>query len=287
MPTPLIMTKCHLLLFLVTVLSLPACKPSPQGPSLSEYGARSEATARTRFESYVAELHALPREEAFARQENLMRETDTDSARWQQIVRLQEVFLMDPDSPYRSEELFIPVLDAQLASPLATEEQRLHAAWRSPRIRLNRPGTPAADFAFTTRDGRPHTLYEVIDRLKPDRTLLFFSNPGCANCKELTEALAADPLVRAHIADGRLLVISLYPDADLQAWFDSLSDYPEEWICGYDPDGLLLSDTVYWLRAIPSLYLIDGQKRVVLKDAPLQRIIAALSPHPAATDGTR
>ena len=258
---------------MAAVLFLTACKPSPKGPSLSEYGAQSEATQRINFEKYIQELNALPLADALARQGSLMRDVSSDSARWRQTLRLEDFFLMDPNSPYRSEELYIPVLENLLTSPFATEEERLHAEWVEPRIRLNRLGTEAADFGYVTRDGRPHTLYETIDRRKPAQTLLFFSNPGCPNCKEITEALSADRVIRAQIADGQLLVLNIYPDEDLQAWFDYLSEYPKEWVCGYDPDQLIRSDTRYWLRAIPSLYLLDEKKRVVLKDAPLEQVL--------------
>jgi hypothetical protein len=258
---------------MAAVLCLTACKPSPKGPSLSEYGAQSEATQRINFEKYIQALNELPLAEALARQDSLMHDAASDSAQWRQALRLQEFFLMDPNSPYRSEELYIPVLESLLTSPFATEEERQHAEWVSPRIRLNRLGTEASDFAYITRDGRPHTLYETIDRRKPAQTLLFFSNPGCPNCKEITEALSADLAIRARIDDGRLLVLNIYPDEDLQAWFDYLPEYPKEWICGYDPDQIIRSDTRYWLRAIPSLYLLDEKKRVVLKDAPLEQVL--------------
>lgn len=267
------MTKCHLLLCALAALCLTACKPAPKGPSLSEYGAQTEASLRMRFEPYVQELESLPLETALARQDSLMRSVAGDSARWRQTLRLEDFFLMDPNSPYRSEELYIPVLESLLASPFASEEERLHAEWVAPRIRLNRLGTPASDFTFVTRDGRPHTLYGTIDQRKPTQTLLFFSNPGCPNCKEITDLLTADPYVQARIADGRLLVLNIYPDEDLQAWYDYLDNYPKEWICVHDPDQVIRSDTRYWLRAIPSLYLLDEEKRVVLKDAPPEKVL--------------
>ena len=47
-------------------------------------------------------------------------------------------------------------------------------------------------------------------------------------------------------------------------------------VCGYDADQILNSGTHYWLQAIPSLYLLDEEKRVILKDAPLNLLIATL-----------
>lgn len=270
------MTKCHLLLSAFLVLLLPAsCRQSGAGPSLSEYGNQSEATHRMRFEQYVRQLLDAAPQEAYRIQDSLLREAENDSLHWQQLLELEDLFLLDPNSPYRDEERYLPVADRMLTAAFSTEEQRAHAAWLAPRLRLNTPGTPAADFAYITPRGRRSSLYETIDGRNPGprRTLLFFSNPGCPNCREITEALAEDPDICAQTASGELLVINIYPDDDLQAWLDHVSEYPDNWICGYDPDQVLNSGTRYWLRAIPSLYLLDEDKRVLLKDAPLVRVL--------------
>jgi thiol-disulfide isomerase/thioredoxin len=272
------MTKCHLLVLAAFLILVIGCKPD-KGPTLSEYGSRSQATQEVAFEQYVRELKALPLAEAFHRQDSVMTAAESDSAQWQVMVKMQEHFLFDPNSPYRDEELYIPVADHMLNSIHATEEQRAFAQWCAPRIMLNRPGTPAADFSFQTKNGRTHTLYETIgsQKIRPERTLLFFSNPGCPNCKEITEALSQNEKVQAKIDAGKLLVINIYPDEDVQAWLDYLPNYPPEWVCGHDPDQVLNSHTRYWLRAIPSLYLLDKEKRVILKDATLENLLAALS----------
>ena len=268
------LTKCHILLAAaLAVLTLASCRKAPEGPSLSQYSERSEATQNANFENYVIELRALPLEEALARQEAVMQEAEADTAAWQRITRLQEHFLLDPNSPYRSEELYIPVVNHLLSSDKASGQQRLRAEWIAPRIVLNRIGTPAADFHFQLRNGRPATLYGTIDAASPDLTLLFFSNPGCPNCKEITDALSKDLKVQMLISEGKLLVVNIYPDEDIQAWLDYLPEYPSEWVCGRDPDGVLNSSTLYWLRAIPSLYLLDREKRVILKDATLEDVL--------------
>ncbi len=271
------MTKCHLILLCALLSLLAGCKPQAQGPSLSERGSKAEATQYARFEQYVQDLDEMSLQEAWLRQEAMLDEAEGDSARWREVTSLQEHFLLDPNSPYRNEELYLPVIARLLSSPMASEQQRERARWIAPRISLNRLGTPAADFPFTLRNGRTTSLYEAIDSRPrpavPRHTLLFFSNPGCPNCKEITEILSADPEVSAQIASGELLVVNIYPDEDLQAWLDYLPHYPVEWICGYDPEQILNSDTRYWIRAIPSLYLLDEEKRVVRKDAPLEVIL--------------
>ncbi|MDE7122932.1 MAG: DUF5106 domain-containing protein, partial [Alistipes sp.] len=43
-------------------------------------------------------------------------------------------------------------------------------------------------------------------------------------------------------------------------------DVPSSWIDACDPSGAIRSEGLYDLRAIPSLYLLDARKRVLLKD---------------------
>ncbi|MBR5101339.1 MAG: DUF5106 domain-containing protein [Bacteroidales bacterium] len=266
------MTKCHLLLLTAFLALLTACKPD-KGPSLSEYGSQSQATLRAQFEQYVRELLAAPAERALQMQDSVLNAAERDSAEWRRVMDLEESFLLDPNSPYRNEELYRPVVDHLLSSPWATEKQQLRAAWIQPLLQLNRPGEPAGDFEFLTPTGRRASLYATIDARKPKRTILFFSNPGCPNCKEITETLSNSPRIQLMLDESDLLVVNIYPDEDVQEWLDYLPNYPKEWICGYDPDHVLKSDTLYWLRAIPSLYLLDEQKRVLLKDATVQEVL--------------
>ena len=137
---------------------------------------------------------------------------ERDSAEWQRVISLEESFLLDPNSPYRNEELYLPVLERQLSSPMASEKQQQRAAWLKPYLLLNRPGQPANDFEYVTPKGRRTTLYATLDARKPKRTILFFSNPGCPNCKEITETLSQSQPVQARIETGDLLVVNIYPD---------------------------------------------------------------------------
>ena len=266
------MTKCHLLVLAAVFTLLSGCQPE-KGPSLSEYGSQSQATQRVQFEQYVQRLLTAPAEEALRLQDSVLNAAERDSAEWQRVIALEESFLLDPNSPYRNEELYLPVLERQLSSPMASEKQQQRAAWLRPYLLLNRPGQPANDFEYVTPKGRRTTLYATLDARKPKRTILFFSNPGCPNCKEITETLSQSQPVQARIETGDLLVVNIYPDENVQEWLDYLPNYPADWICGYDPDLVLKSDTIYWLRAIPSLYLLDEEKRIILKDATLEQLL--------------
>ena len=67
-------------------------------------------------------------------------------------------------------------------------------------------------------------------------------------------------------------VLNIYIDEDLKAWKEYMPVYPEDWYNGYDPDYVIRTDVLYNVRAIPSLYLLDKDKTVIMKDAPDTRL---------------
>ena len=46
---------------------------------------------------------------------------------------------------------------------------------------------------------------------------------------------------------------------------------PEGWTVGTDHEAIK-TGALYDLKAMPSLYLLDGNKQVILKDAPYEQI---------------
>ncbi|MDE7069200.1 MAG: DUF5106 domain-containing protein [Alistipes sp.] len=178
------------------------------------------------------------------------------------FASLCERILYDPNSPLRSDELYAPVLEALVRSPLLDRWEKMAPEHDLRLIRRNRRGTAAADFRYMELSGRCGRLYD----LRADFTLLFFNNPDCGMCARLREELLASPLIGRLVRAGRLAVLALYPDADLGAWRAHAGQMPREWVYGCDPAQAIAGEELYDLRAIPSLYLLDGEKRVLLKD---------------------
>ena len=198
---------------------------------------------------------------------------DTSSNVFETFVELTDKYLYDPNSPLRNEDHY-----AFFASHLATSDlmepvmQEKYA--RIVRLAaLNRVGTKAADFRFADKRGRIFTLYGI----KAELTLLFFSNPGCTACKDIIDVLNNDPVISGLIADGTMKVLNIYIDEDLEAWRSYMPIYPETWYNGFDPDLVIRGETLYNVRAIPSLYLLDRDKKVIMKDAPEGRLFEWLS----------
>lgn len=206
-----------------------------------------------------------------------MTEANPDGKFFETLISICDEYFYNPNSPLRNEEMYIPVEEAKLASQFVSEDEKAEAAALLPRLKLNRIGTPAADFIFTLRNGKKMALHDA----KADFTILFFSNPGCEDCKAVIDQLSSLPGLDDAIAAGRLAVVNVYPDEDLTEWHNYAPVYPDNWYNGYDQD-LAVGGGLYNLRAIPSLYLLDKDKKVIFKDVEpsillqyLQSVLAA------------
>lgn len=193
---------------------------------------------------------------------------DTSSNVFETFASLVDKYLFDPNSPLRDEDLYGAYASRLAAYEGYTEVQKEKYARDARLCALNKVGTKAADFRFADRRGKIRTLYGV----EAPYTLLFFSNPGCEACMSIINVLKEDPQISSMISSGRLKVLNIYIDEDLDAWRSYMPVYPDEWYNGFDPDFVIRNETLYNVRAIPSLYLLDSDKTVLLKDAPENRM---------------
>ena len=200
---------------------------------------------------------------------------DTSSQVFETFVELFQKYYYNVNSPLRNEDVYYHFVSRYASFDGLSDVERGKYEREARLCALNRIGTQAADFRFADRRGRMTNLYDV----KAEMTLLFFSNPGCNACMEIIEVLRDEPMISSQVASGRLAVVNVYIDEDIQSWRDYMPIYPEEWYNGFDPDLILRDNGIYAIRAIPSLYLLDSEKRVIMKDAPEERLFRYLSSH--------
>lgn len=197
---------------------------------------------------------------------------DTSSNVFGFFEKMVPKYLYDPNSPVRNEDLYLPYVSRLAVSEYSDPDLKPSYSFETQMCSLNMIGSPAADFIFTDLAGKRHTLYGI----KAETTLLFFTNPGCPACKEIIESLTSDGKIAALVASGRLAVVNVYIDEELDKWRENASVYPKNWYNGYDQSYIIRSDVTYNVRAIPSLYVLDSEKKVIMKDAPVENVLPYL-----------
>ncbi|GCB34815.1 hypothetical protein KGMB02408_17600 [Bacteroides faecalis] len=205
--------------------------------------------------------------------QSMMSRMEADSTAYAHFCTLGEKYLYDPNSPMRNEDYYIPVLEQMLASARLTEPDKLRPADRLKQALKNRPGMKAPDFSYVTPKGKQARMSGIT----ADYTLLFFYDPDCTNCRKYEQILSEMPAFVEMQEKGVLRVLAVYPDEDEEEWLLKSSQMPRGWIVGWNKQGDIRSKTLYEIRATPTMYLLDKQKKVILKDASLEQTIQYLS----------
>ena len=189
------------------------------------------------------------------------------------FLTLMEDYLYSPNSPLYNEALYALCLRRMAGSTYLDEARRSTLRFRLKLVERNMPGRVAEDFDYYRPDGGRGSLHSTP--VAGDRLLLLFYDPECSNCHETLLRMASDKALAKAVRGGRLTVLAVYTEGNEQAFRQSLPDLPEGWIVATDREEVK-AQALYDLKAMPSLYLLDGNKTVVLKDATYDRIASEL-----------
>ena len=216
---------------------------------------------------YMDVLFRLPQHKAQEEMKSMISKSAGGSKKlFLYFTEIADKYLYDPNSPTRNEELYIPVLEVMIQTPALDDTEKIRPQMRLDWALKNRMGTKAADFQYTGIAGQTGTLYQI----NTTYILLFFNDPGCTSCIEHIEGIRNSVMMNRLISERRLTVLSIYPEQNIEEWKKNYAVYPAEWLKGYDPS-FTIGDK-YDLKASPTLYLLDRDKTVLLKDATLPLI---------------
>lgn len=225
------------------------------------------------FINYIEILpHADKPTGYFSIKNMLLRSEDASDRMHGYLLNIYKKYLYDPNSPLRNDEYYIPVLNHIIKSDKTEDADRERAKFNLNLLLKNRIGQKATDITYTLASGKTGRLYNI----KRNYTLLYFYNPDCNACEQISRYMQELDLIKTLIENKALCILMIYPDKNLVTWKKHLHTVPETWINGYDKNTLINDKQLYDLKAIPTLYLLDKDKTVVLKDADVDKIIEYL-----------
>lgn len=188
-----------------------------------------------------------------------------DSATFALFYELTEKYLHDPNSPYRNEDSFIVALQYITKSDKIGETEKIRPQYLLDMALKNRPGEVANNFTYTLVSGKSAPMHSI----KADYLILFFNNPDCPSCAQAKKYIAGSPIFNRFFYNHKpgeptLAILAMYVDEEVERWRDEF--YPEKWINGYDATHQISENDLYDLKASPTIYLLDKDKKVILKD---------------------
>lgn len=198
---------------------------------------RAEVTEQA-FADFVNILINLPVELRRTGVDIMMSKADVDRRMYSHFMTMAEKYLYDPNSPMRNEDTYILILESFVANSNVDELEKVRPQYQLDLALKNRIGDKALDFTYSTEDGKKSTMYKT----KADLLLLFFFNPGCETCKGIMEYTVEKGI------DKKVKVLYISQEHNQHL------------------------DSIYDLRASPTLYLLDKDKTVLLKDPHIGQV---------------
>lgn len=218
---------------------------------------------------YLYVLRLLPKGSASKSIGQTVQLFDQYPKQYPRLLFWLERYLHDPRSPYFSDEMFSWVVDAILQTDV---EDEFLDVWLRTRETLgkNRIGQLAEDFTFIDKQGRVGRLYDIETPL----LMLIFHKPNCSRCQKTEELISRNDTLQRLLETEKMKILGICIDSEYEEWMEHT--YPENWLCGFDEKGLIEEDMLYEIRQYPSIYLLDKEKHILLKEADYELVQKAL-----------
>ncbi len=190
---------------------------------------------------YLYAMRSLPAERAAAQISTSVGRAQSNAEAQLALFDLCEKYLYNANSPMRNDELFIPVLECIIAAPNIDSLYKMRPQALLARATMNRIGEVAADLKTDSR--------AMLHSVEAPYTLLYFYDNDCNDCKRVGAIIEESSLLNDLQSVGEVAVVKVFATDNAEA------------------------ERLYDLKAIPMLYLLDEEKRVLLKDAQIEQII--------------
>lgn len=198
----------------------------------------------------------------------LMKNAEKDPTFYMQMTIMAEMNLFEKHSPLMKEKYYIYFLQEIKATECLHKGYKFRFEKQLEICLRNQPGTKANNIVFIESNGNTNTLYD----LDAKHILLVFYSPGCHQCMEVINEMKQNEQLNQWITSNELKVLAMYTDGDKKEWVTQKDYFPLTWINGNDFDEDIYKKGTYILRMNPSIYLLDSDKKVLLKDTNMEDI---------------
>lgn len=230
-------------------------------------GNLNKETVEQNLVNYIGLLSALPADQGSQGIDLLMDQAVNNPLLFRHFISLFEKYLYEADSPLKNEELYIAVLEYVVKSPKIDAVIKSRPEYQLKMLYKNRLGHVAEDFVYLKTDGMKGNLFSLKSRF----TLVLFYDPDCDYCKAAISQLKHSKLLNDMQNDKELQIMAVYTESNSKLWLNYVPSMPENWLNVSDQQQIKLHKK-YDLKALPSLYLLDNKKQVLLKDATAEDV---------------
>ena len=166
-------------------------------------------------------------------------------------------------SLYRDEQLYVAMLKDILKLADMEETRKKFYEYELNLITKNQPGEQAVNFNILLSNGDTTNLYAIDAEL----LLIYFQNPDCPTCGEFREKMKNMESLYHALSSGKLKILTVYFEENEELWRNYLKTKAfTNWVHGWNYDLEISEKHLYDVRIIPTIMVLDKNKKVIKKD---------------------
>ncbi len=169
------------------------------------------------------------------------RKAFSNAAAKERFENLIEYYFEDQLSPVRNDRVYLIFLEEMKNSPCFDETEKERIAFKIKTTNKNLPGDIAINFKFKDESGKEHQLSDYKDQ----KVILYFYDPDCENCHKVSAWL------KQQTIPANIKVLKMIADNHISY--------------------------IYSLKNMPTIFLLDKENKVILKDCTAQELIENIS----------
>jgi hypothetical protein len=204
--------------------------------------------------------------------QSMLKKAEIEEVSFRYYIEKYRHYLYDPNSPMHKEAYYKSVLDYLVRSPKVSDVDKVRYSTLLKLVSQNQVGSVAADFRYLNTKGG----YNMLREGKGNYKLLVFYDPTCSHCAAVLHDLSNSDKVNTFIQKELLEVRAICAVPDRELWKGYQGSIPKNWTNGLDEKGEIIAKGLYNIQAFPTIYLLDKENRVLVKDEPLESILAYL-----------
>lgn len=184
------------------------------------------------------------------------------------FMDLGEMYLDYPNSPVCNEDLYALFIGQALDSSVITYADSIRLSKRLIGYQKNRVGDIAVDFSVTLTDGTETSLHDIESPL----TVLIFYEPECEACIESLDFIKISDVFSTLVSKQMAKVLCIDMSGEIGNFQSKADECPIWAMTGYESEHKVKDQQLYYLRTFPTIFLLDQDKRVLLRHLKVDQL---------------
>lgn len=218
--------------------------------------------------NYVHKLQSVSADSASVFLTQTLQKTKINKLSYTSMLNMLYPLYDDANSVYRDDVCLAAIIREVLTNNDLSDERRQVYNTKLELTLKNSVGILANNIGYIDATGKQDSLYNI----QADLTMLIFYSPDCEACDITEDMIKKSEIINNSLNTEKLKILAYAPEAPKTVWEHKKESIPSSWINGYDPDMNVWMKRMYEIKGFPTIYLLDKDKRVILKDVSVQNV---------------